>query len=319
MMKPGVDWLERQKIPRVWGISIVFTIVAFLLIWGLAVFIPSVQEQVVRFARNVPIYVYQVEKLVTNLLQDERFAQFQPQIEEVLNSVSGQVTGMARTISGSAVDWVGNLLSTASQIIVAIIIMPFILFYLLRDGHQLRRSITSYLPTKWRLPIGNILHEVNSQLSNYVRGQITVASIVALMFAILFSIVGLDFAVTLALLAGVLNLVPYLGSFLAMIPALLIALVAGPSMLVKVIIVFIIEQTIEGRFVTPLIIGSSLKIHPITILFVLLTSGRMFGLWGVLLGIPLYASIKVVLGAIFKWYKVYSGLYEDEGVENVQE
>lgn len=319
MMKPGVDWLETKKIPRVWGISIVFTVVALLLIWGLAVFIPSVQEQVVRFARNVPIYVYQVEKVITNLLQDKRFAQFQPQIEEVLNSVSGQVTHMARTISGSAVDWVGNLLSTASQIIVAIIIMPFILFYLLRDGHQLRQSITAYLPTKWRLPIGNILHDVNSQLANYVRGQITVASIVALMFAILFSIVGLDFAVTLALLAGVLNLVPYLGSFLAMIPALLIALVAGPSMLVKVIIVFIVEQTIEGRFVTPLIIGSSLKIHPITILFVLLTSGRMFGIWGVLLGIPLYASVKVVLGALFKWYKVYSGLYEDEGVVNVQE
>lgn len=319
MMKPGVDWLERQKISRVWGISIVFTIVAFLLLWGLAVFIPSVQEQVVRFSRNVPIYVYQVEKVITNLLQDERFAQFEPQIEEVLNSVSGQVTDMARTISVSAVDWVGNLLSTASQIIVAIIIMPFILFYLLRDGHQLRQSITAYLPTKWRLPIGNILHDVNSQLSNYVRGQITVASIVALMFAILFSIVGLDFAVTLAILAGVLNLVPYLGSFLAMIPALLVALVAGPGMLVKVIIVFIIEQTIEGRFVTPLIIGSSLKIHPITILFVLLTSGRMFGLWGVLLGIPIYASVKVVLGAIFKWYKVSSGLYEDEGVVDVQE
>ena len=83
-------------------------------------------------------------------------------------------------------------------------------------------------------------------------------------------------------------------------------------MLIKVLIVFMIEQTIEGRFVTPLIIGSSLSIRPITILFVLLTSGQMYGVLGVLLGIPIYASIKVVLKAIFEWYKQYSGLYEED-------
>ena len=90
-------------------------------------------------------------------------------------------------------------------------------------------------------------------------------------------------------------------------------------MLLKVIIVFIVEQTIEGRFVSPLILGSQLSIHPITILFVLLTSGSMFGIWGVLLGIPVYASAKVVITAIFKWYKVVSGLYDDEVEEEVSE
>ncbi|MET3558772.1 putative PurR-regulated permease PerM [Streptococcus rupicaprae] len=319
MMKPAVDWLESHKMPRVWAISVVFILVSLLIIWGLAVFIPNVQEQVVGFSSNLPAYFNQVEGLVEDLIKDDRFAQFRPQINEFLDSLTYQITDIARNFSSSAVNWVSNLVSTASQIVVAVIIMPFILFYLLRDGDQMNRAITQYLPTKWRLPVGNILHDVNAQLSNYVRGQITVATIVAAMFAILFSIVGLEYALTLAVLAGVLNLVPYLGSFLAMIPALLVALIAGPSMFVKVVIVFIVEQTIEGRFVTPLIIGSSLKIHPITILFVLLTAGRFFGIWGVLLGIPAYASVKVVIGAIFKWYKAYSGLYveEEETTEHV--
>ena len=143
----------------------------------------------------------------------------------------------------------------------------------------------------------------------------TVAIIVAFMFMILFKIIGLRYGVTLAVVAGVLNLVPYLGSFLAMLPALVLGLIAGPIMLLKVIIVFIVEQTIEGRFVSPLILGSQLSIHPITILFVLLTSGAMFGIWGVLLGIPAYASAKVAITALFKWYKKVSGLYE----ESVQE
>ena len=81
-------------------------------------------------------------------------------------------------------------------------------------------------------------------------------------------------------------------------------------MFIKVLIVFAVEQTIEGRFVSPLVLGSQLNIHPITIICAL-TSGSMFGIWGVFLGIPVYASAKVVIGAIFEWYKVVSGLYEE--------
>jgi len=116
----------------------------------------------------------------------------------------------------------------------------------------------------------------------------------------------------LALLAGVLNLVPYLGSFLAIIPILIIALVSSPAMLVKVIIVFAIEQTLEGRLIQPLILGSKLKIHPVTIIVVLLTAGKLFGIPGVILGIPAYAVMKVIFEHLFKRYQTYSGLYEQD-------
>jgi predicted PurR-regulated permease PerM len=91
--------------------------------------------------------------------------------------------------------------------------------------------------------------------------------------------------------------------------------VAGPLMVIKVAIVFVIEQTIEGRFVSPLVLGSKLNIHPITILFVLLTSGKIFGFWGVLIGIPVYASAKVIVVYFYKWYRKISRLYEDEELE----
>ncbi|MGT2811328.1 AI-2E family transporter [Streptococcus minor] len=312
LLNPIVDWLERLKVSRTVAISIVFVLIIILLVWGLGVAIPNMQEQIVSFARNVPIYIQNIEKQVSTLLQDERFEQFRPAVIEMMDRLNEQVVSFAQKLSSSAVGWAGNLISTASQIIVAILIMPFILFYLLRDGKDLKGHITKFLPTDWRQPVGTVLSDMNSQLSNYVRGQVTVAVIVALMFSIFFSIIGLNYPITLGILAGFLNLIPYLGSFLAMIPAVILGLVAGPFMLVKVLIVFMIEQTIEGRFVTPLIIGSSLSIHPITILFVLLTSGQMYGVLGVLLGIPIYASIKVVLKAIFEWYKQYSGLYEED-------
>ena len=114
----------------------------------------------------------------------------------------------------------------------------------------------SLLPTKIRKSAEQVLSDVNTQLSNYVRGQITVAIVVAIMFIIFFKIIGLRYAVTLGISAGILNLIPYLGSFLAMLPALVLGLVAGPEMFIKVLIVFAVEQTIEGRFVSPLVLGS---------------------------------------------------------------
>ncbi|HEL2650077.1 TPA: AI-2E family transporter [Streptococcus suis] len=319
LLNPMVDWMEKHKISRTVGISILFVLISLLIIWGLAVAIPSIQEQVTSFAQNLPSNIQKIEGQVTGLLQDQRFEQFRPTALEMLNKVNDQIVAYAQKFSSSAVNWASNLISTASQIIVAILIMPFILFYLLRDGQYLNKHITKYLPTKWREPIGTVLSDVNGQLSNYVRGQVTVAIIVALMFSVMFSIIGLSYPITLGVMAGFLNLIPYLGSFLAMIPAVILGLIAGPIMLIKVLVVFMIEQTIEGRFVTPLIIGSSLSIHPITILFVLLTAGQMYGVLGVLLGIPIYASIKVLVKAAFEWYKAHSGLYEDEENEVVNE
>ena len=319
LLNPLVDLMEKYKINRVLAISIIFVVIAILLIWGLAVAIPNLQHQVVTFARNVPSYLKDADKVINDLVTKRLPDNFRPQLEQVLANFSSQATSWASDISSRAVNWLSALISATSQVIVALIIMPFMLFYLLRDGKGLRDHITQFLPTKFREPVGKILTDVNQQLSNYVRGQITVAVIVAIMFIIFFKIIGLRYAVTLGISAGVLNLVPYLGSFLAMIPALVLGLIAGPVMLLKVIIVFIVEQTIEGRFVSPLILGSQLNIHPITILFVLLTSGSMFGIWGVLLGIPIYASAKVVISAIFEWYKSVSSLYDQtEEVESEQ-
>ena len=310
LLNPLVDLMEKYKINRVLAISIIFIIIAILLIIGLAVAIPNLQRQIVIFAQNVPSYLEDADKVIDDLVTKRLPDDFRPQLEQVLANFSTQATAWASNISSKAVNWVSALISGTSQVIVALIIMPFMLFYLLRDGKGLRDYITQFLPNKLREPVGRVLTDVNQQLANYVRGQITVAVIVAIMFIIFFKIIGLRYAVALGVTAGVLNLVPYLGSFLAMLPALVLGLIAGPVMLLKVIIVFIVEQTIEGRFVSPLILGSQLNIHPITILFVLLTSGSMFGIWGVLLGIPIYASAKVVISAIFDWYKEVSGLYD---------
>lgn len=318
LLKPLVDWAEKQGVGRTAAIALVFTLVVLLLIGAVATVVPMIEEQLMSFIKNLPNYVREVEKQSTQILKDERLETFRPQLENVITNFSSKALEYAQTISKSAVDWAGNVAGAVARVTVAIIIAPFIIFYFLRDGKQMKEQFVSQLPTAIRPSVSRVLSGMNSQLSGYVQGQVTVAIVVGIMFSILFTIIGLPYAVTFGIMAGFLNMIPYLGSFLAMVPVVILALVDGPLMLVKVAVVFTIEQTIEGRFVTPLVLGSKLSIHPITIMFILLTAGATFGVWGVFLGIPIYAAVKVVVVELFDWYKSVSGLYE-EMAEQVEE
>ena len=312
LMNPVVDYFEKKGIKRIYSIIGLFIFVVGLIVWGIVVIIPKIQEQSISFVNNFPNYMSIAEKTVNDFLSSSMFSQVQAQLEQSWEKIFAWFTEIIQNFSKSSLKNLGNFFGAIASVVVAIITTPFILFYLLRDGEKLAPAVVQVLPTKWRKPTLKILKEMNDQVSSYIRGQLTVAFLVALIFTLGFSIIRLDYAVTLGIMAGFLNLIPYLGSFLAMIPAVFLGIVGGPLLLVKVLVVFVIEQTLEGRFISPLILGSQLNIHPITILFVLLTSGQLFGLTGVILGIPVYAAVKVVVQAIFSWYTKVSGLYEKE-------
>lgn len=312
LLNPIVDFMEKRRIPRILMITFLFLIIAALIVWGLAVAIPNIVNGIEVFATSVPHYVNETQKEVNNILQNPRFAQFKPQVDHFTDSLGTQLIDWSKHFSTTAVSSITGIIGKTTSIIISLIIFPFVLFYLLRDGKRLNGYITHLLPNDWRQDTSKILHEINMQLSNYVRGQVIVAFAVAIMFLIGLPIIGLRYAVAVAIIAGFCNLIPFLGFYIALIPAVIIAVATGGVfMLIKVGIVFAIEQTIEGRLVSPLVLGKSLAIHPITILFVLLTAGKIFGIWGILLGIPIYAALKVIIVHIFEWYRQISELYQD--------
>jgi len=312
LMNPTVDYLERKGIKRIYSIFGLFVLVVGLIVWGVVVIIPKIQEQSMSFADNLPGYLTIIENKVNEILSDPIFSQVQDQIEASNEKLISSLTDIVQNLSRSTIQNLGSFFGAVATIVLAVITMPFILFYLLKDGRKLAPYFVKFLPTKMRQPSLIVLKEMNDQVSSYIRGQLTVAFAVAVMFMIGFSIIGLDYAITLGIAAGFLNLIPYLGSFLAMIPAVFLGIVGGPVLLIQVLIVFVIEQSIEGRLISPLVLGNELSIHPVTILLVLLTSGKLFGLVGVILGIPVYAAAKVIITHVFEWYTRVSSLYEEE-------
>ncbi|WP_318765904.1 AI-2E family transporter [Lactiplantibacillus carotarum] len=313
LMNPLVDRLERKyHVKRTWTIIGLFVVITALIVLGVVAIIPTIRNQTLTIINDWPTYWQNASTEVNKWINDPQLSSLRDQLEQWNTDASKLLSGRVSKYLTGTVSSLTSVFSTVTTVIIGLITMPFILFYLLRDGHQLPQYLAKLVPTKVRHSFLEMLTEINSQVSNYIRGQLTVAFFVAVMFAIGYSIIGLKFALTLGIAAGILNLIPYLGSFLAMVPSVVIALVTSPWMLVQVLIVFVIEQTIEGRIISPLVLGSSLAIHPVTILIVLLAAGKIFGLLGVIFGIPGYAILKVLWTHFFAWYRHVSTLYEDD-------
>lgn len=316
LLNPLVDRLERRfKINRTLTISAVFVIVVLLLGWGIWSIIPTINQQIQAMVHALPEYLSHIGRDINGLISQPMFNRFQDQVNHLTDLASKELSQRSSAYVKSTVNSLGNVLGTVTTVIVALITMPFILFYLLRDGKQLPKFLIKFVPDKMKPSFQSVLGEINQQISNYVRGQLTVAFFVAIMFWLGYLIIGLKYALTIGIIAGILNMIPYLGSFLAMIPAILVGAFISPWMLVKVLIVFAVEQTVEGRVLSPLILGSNLKIHPVTIIVVLLASGKMFGVLGVIFGIPGYAVLKVLVSHLFNWYQANSSLYEQQSNE----
>lgn len=312
LFAPLVNQLQRHGINKTFSVLTIFVLIIFAVSLSIGAIIPIVREQTQMFIENIPNYYNTIIQSINSsewidsyLVQSDYF-----DVNALLSNFSLEnLTERMNTIITSTFGGIGSIVGTVTSTFTGILIVPIILYYLLVSGEQLPKVILYYVPTRHRNTVSRMLYQGNYQVSRYIRGQIIVAVCVGIMFGIGYAIIGLDYGTTLAVIAGFLNIIPFLGSFIAVIPALIIGLITSPTMLIKVIIVMTIEQTIEGRFISPQVLGNSLKIHPVTILFILLGAGKVFGLLGVVIGVPIYAVIKVIVSELYTLYRTSSDAY----------
>lgn len=316
LLNPIVDFLERKKVKRIYSILLLYIVIIGLITISIVSVIPLLKEQITSLVDNFPRYVHIVEDQMKQLIGSQFFNQAQQTLNINLTDLASKVSDQASTILNSTFTGVGTFIGAVTEIVISIVTVPFILFYLLKDGKKLPLFILKFVPTRLREQTYVVMSEMNHRLSSYIRGQIIVSFCIGYLLFIGYLIIGLDYASLLALVAACTSIVPYLGPTIAITPAIIIALVTSPFMLVKLIIVWTVVQLFEGKFISPQIMGKNLHIHPVTIIFVLLTSAKLFGVIGVILAIPGYAVIKVVITHLFDWFKQRSDLYEKTNENN---
>lgn len=307
LLRPILRVLEKAKIPRAWGILILILIAAGLLTLLIFLVLPTLKNEFHNLTNNFPNYFKQLTIQVDEFLRTSIFASFYESLDiNLAKFVDNLPSDLGKTLTDAVGGIAVGLTSFVSALtgwILSIVTVPFILFYLLKDGEKLPDVFINVLPPRMRNDAREIVKQADHQISSYIQGQILVAVCIGVMVSIGFFIIGMDYALLLGVLAMFTSIVPYLGPLIAITPAVIIAIVTSPFMILKLAVVWTIVQLIDGKFISPQIMGKSLQIHPITIIFVLLTAGSLFGVAGVILGIPAFAVLKVIVNHMFELFK----------------
>lgn len=310
LLNPVVNFMEKKNVKRIYSIFGLYLIIIGILTILISSVFPFLRDQITSFITSLPPFISDIEKMVNDFVGGNFINQFQLVEYIDLQGFATQLSDRSLDLMNSAFSNIGSVIGAVTEVVLAIITLPFILFYLLKDGKKLPGYFLKFLPVSMRKPTFVILKEMNHQISSFIRGQIIVAFCIGVLMYIGFTIIRLEYAPVLALIAAFTNVVPYLGPAIAITPALIIAVVTSPFMVIKLIIVWTIVQLIEGKFISPQIMGRNLRVHPITIIFIILTSGNLFGVAGFLLAVPGYALLKVFVTHAFEFFKIRSKLYE---------
>jgi predicted PurR-regulated permease PerM len=305
LLLPLVNWLDRHLPARLhsWGVArplaILLTyLLLFLLVAGIITFfVPLIIDQVNVLIENWPSLTQTVREWGTqgwgwyNRVIDS-VEQLSPSWKDTIeNSLRGVGTEVLAVLQEGVVATVRTLSSTVS-FIIGLVVIPFWLFYLLHDESQVKEGLMRALPQQIRDDVRCMARLIDDVLSAYIRGQLLLCLFVGGLATLSLFIIGVPFALVLGLIAGIFEILPYVGPILGAIPALIVALLADPWSALWVAIAFFAIQQVENLVLVPRISGESVKLHPAMIMVVLVVGNELAGFWGMLIAVPVTAVIR---------------------------
>lgn len=288
LLHPVVEALVRRGVPR--GISILLIYALFLLVTAAVAVrgIPALVEQMKTLAETLPDTIARLDRWLDGMTSRTRY------LPEGIRKVVEEHLASAERAVGAAIGRFVTLVGDTLEQVLAAFVIPFLVFYMLKDLKMIERMILFWVPEDRREPWRRLLADIDQALGRYVRGQLLVMALVGLCTYAGYLIIGLPFPLLLASVVAVANIIPYVGPFIGLAPAALIGLTVSPAMALKVILVNLVVQQIEGNLISPTVVGRSLDVHPLAIIFALLLGGELAGVAGMVFAVPVLAVVKVI-------------------------
>ncbi len=314
LFDPFVTWFEKKRKSRVMGV-VALVMVLLVAVTGLVFYlVPAIGEQAERMAGRMPEYRSRLEAQFEPLI-----ARLQAQYPEELASLEGRLkaglTSNLPNLATKAGEMLGAVASNLVHLLLALlnlVFVPVFAFYLLVDFPKIRAGAFGMVPVPYREAVTDRLGEVNEAVSGFVRGQLTIAVVLAAINATGLAIIGVPMGIALGILAGLANMIPYMALVIGLVPALLLCWVEYQSLgrLIAVVAVFAGAQMLEGMVLSPRILGKSVNLHPVWVLLAVIAGGSLFGFIGLLLAVPTAAAIQVFVRhwvAAYKESDIYRG------------
>lgn len=315
-LDPVADRLERLGLSRLMATIVILVAFLIVVVLGLVILIPVLANQLADFIERLPQYLAQLQALITSFNPEwlrERFGIDPTNLREGLNSALSNAFGLLTTIFSSLWTSAASLFSVVGLFVVT----PVVAFYMLLDWDRMIAIVDGWVPRDHVETVRQIATDINASTAGFVRGQGTVCLILGAMYAFGLSLVGLNFAILVGMIAGMISFIPYVGSLVGLILALGLAFVQfWPEWqwVVATAAVFFIGQFIEGNILQPRMVGKSVGLHPVWLMFALFAFGALFGFVGLLIAVPAAAAIAVLVRFAISRYlesPLYTGNSDD--------
>lgn len=306
LLHPVVEFLHVKGMSR--GLSIVVIYVLFFGGIGFAVYrgIPVIIKQVGELAESAPVVAEQYRgwmKMIEAKTTHWPFGVHE-RIDEMIALVESKLEALAGTIM--------SYFLRAFDFFLLIALIPFLAFYFIKDFQAIKKLTWYITPKKFRKQGMSFLRDVDTSLGGYIRGQILVCAAIGLVSAFLFWVVGMEYPLLLGTIIGITNVIPYFGPIIGAVPAVILAASISVKMVIIVGVIVLVLQFLEGNILSPLIVGKSLHMHPVLIMFGLLVGGEVAGVAGLILAVPVLAILKAfVLHAKIHFGKTQSSQFDD--------
>ncbi|MFQ5527210.1 MAG: AI-2E family transporter [Thermoanaerobaculia bacterium] len=307
LLDPAVDWFERHGRSRTFGV-VVIVAVLILAISAVAVFlIPALGNQLERLADRLPEYQKRIRVQLEPLFARLE-ARYPAEIEEIqaraVESVRENFPKLAGSIGKAAKGIFSNLFAFVLALL-NLVFVPVFAFYLLVDLPKVKRGLLELVPVAYRKVVVSRVSEVDRAISSFVRGQLTIAIVLAVINALGLMLLDVPFGLGIGMIAGFANMIPYMALVVGLLPALGLAWAEHQEIarLVGVVAVFGGAQALEGMVLSPRILGKSVNLHPVWVLLAIIAGGSFFGFVGMLAAVPVAASIQVFTKHWIELYK----------------
>lgn len=315
LLNPLVKMLQDFKIPRTLSIIIVYLAIAGLIALLMSYFIPAVTAQFKQLANDLPKYAEESMKFIEDVSESPQFQWVMTQEYVTIEDIENKLVEIGNSIPQALTDGISTILGFIANFTITVITVPFLLFYMFKDGHKFSSNVMKLLPSSYREAGLKTLKETNKTLASYIQGQVIVALFVGTLSFIGYLIIDLPYALVLAVVVVFTNIIPYIGPIIGGFPAIIIALFESPMKAVLVVVVITIAQQLEGNVLSPLIIGKQLKIHPATIIILLLVAGNLAGILGMVLAIPVFAVVKTIIINFSNFLKERKRILNEQMIE----
>jgi putative permease len=292
LFDPFVVLLEQKKIPRLRGIIILYIALGILGIFCVVFFVPLINIRWGSLLAELPKYLQKGKEIVLGTVGNSAPAYVTPELRWMLDQITGSMDTLLSKVGSGIYSAAGKVAFNLLNLLLAPILVFFMLFY----KQDIISGITSWLPDRHRETVLAQGREINASIGGYLRGQLIISLIVAVLSTIALFFLDVDYALLNGIFAGCASVLPFIGVVIAMIPPLFFAYVKFQSgiILVKVLAAFALIYFMEGYLIKPLVFRKSMNLNPLVTIIVVMAFGELMGFWGILLAIPIAAAIKVV-------------------------